>query len=91
MLTLKSHHTLFDMHLDYMHSPVFQFNSIQFNLFVFISSHITIGFTIGFKNNGNPTRITRLKVAPNMADPTSTKHPVSSLKQYVMQCFQAPS
>ena len=31
------------------------------------------------KNDGSPTRVTRLKVAPNMADPTSMKHPVSSL------------
>ena len=33
-----------------------------------------------FKNYGNPSHITRLKVAPNMADPTSMKHSVSSLK-----------
>ena len=33
-----------------------------------------------FQNYGNPTRVTRLKVAPNMADPTSMKHSVSNLK-----------
>ena len=31
------------------------------------------------KNYGIPTRVTRLKVAPNMPDPTSIKHSVSSL------------
>ena len=32
------------------------------------------------KNYGNPTHVTRLKVAPSMADPTSMKHSVSNLK-----------
>ena len=32
------------------------------------------------KNNGSLTRVTRLKVAPNMADPTCIKDVVSRLK-----------
>ena len=32
------------------------------------------------KNNGSPTSVTRLKVAPNMTDVTSIKYAVSSLK-----------
>ena len=32
------------------------------------------------KNFGSPTSVTRLKIAPNMADPTSMKHSVSSLE-----------
>ena len=32
------------------------------------------------KNSGSPTRVTRLKVPPNMTDPTSMKHSVSNLK-----------
>ena len=31
------------------------------------------------KNCDSPTRVTRLIVAPNMADPTSMEHPLSSL------------
>ena len=34
------------------------------------------------KNFGNRTRVTRLKVAPNMADPTAMKHSVSNLKYH---------
>ena len=33
------------------------------------------------KNYGSPARVTRLKVAPNMADPTGIKHPVASLNK----------
>ena len=33
------------------------------------------------KNYGSPTRVTRLKVAPNMADPISIKDSDSSLKK----------
>ena len=33
------------------------------------------------KSYGSLTRATRLKVTPNMADPTSIKHSVSNLKQ----------
>ena len=32
------------------------------------------------KNYGSPTHVTRLKVAPNMADPNSRKHSVSGRK-----------
>ena len=36
--------------------------------------------TVARKVYGNPTRVTRLKVAQNLTEPTSTKHSVSSLK-----------
>ena len=37
-----------------------------------------LSFTV--QNYGSLKHVTRLKVAPNMADQTSMKHPISSLK-----------
>ena len=41
-------------------------------------SDVCVAETIVSKNYGSPTPVTWLKVAPNMADPTSMKHSVSS-------------
>ena len=40
------------------------------------------------KHFGSPTHVTRLKVAANMSDPTSMKHPVSSFLQCQTQQLQ---
>ena len=42
----------------------------------FLDYHFSV-----FQNYGSSTRVTRLKVALNMADPTSMKHSVSNLKE----------
>ena len=38
------------------------------------------------KNHGNPTRVTILKVAPNVEDPANMKQSVSSLKKEQEYC-----
>ena len=43
-----------------------------------------LSFSVPNKNYGSPTRVTMLKVAPNMADATSMKHPVSILNNIIV-------
>ena len=55
--------------------------------FFFLAATISFGTVLMFrllsftipKNNGSRARVIRLKVAPNTADLTSMKHPISSL------------
>ena len=41
-----------------------------------------------FQNDGSPTRVTRFKVAPNMADPISIKDTDSRLKGNVIESLE---
>ena len=68
--SLRSLHTLFDTYFDYMLAK-FERNRAVRNVQKFV---------LFDKNYGNPTRVTRLKVASNMTDPTGMKHSVSNLK-----------